>query len=178
MRIALNLSFLAVLAVGAMVHPRNLEGQRPKIGAVARFGWGPTADADPAYGAGAEVQAYPTQTLLVSLRLDNWMFGIACVGFAPCPSGVTTFAGGVGYRVATPSPVMPYIGGDVGYMHWTSGAQGMSLRVRAGADVRLIQHVALNFDGSVTRFVRSSAPDRRMLQNGLTGFSAGLKLWM
>jgi hypothetical protein len=109
------------------------------------------------------------------VRFDSWNFGILCVE-GPCPSGVNTISVGAKYRLVGATSVVPYAGGDIGYMEWTSDATGASLRLRAGADISVIRHVDFNVDVGFTRFVERSKSEGRMLENHLWGFSAGLRL--
>jgi hypothetical protein len=81
------------------------------------------------------------------------------------------------YRVTSASRVALYLGTDVGRMHWTSGTSGLTVRLRAGTDVRVVRHLILNLDGGVARFVELSSTENGQLHNHLVGFSAGLKLW-
>jgi hypothetical protein len=170
------LSFLIFTAVAAP--PLVAQGPSSIVGIIARYGWGPTTRTDDAFGVGLELEAFPTRTVVPGFRLDHWDFGIDCGGLGPCPSGVTTVALGAKYRVAGATRMVPYAGGDVGYMSWTSDVTGVSLRARAGADIRLVRHVDLNVDGSFTRFVERSDNSGSMLEEQLWGFSAGLKLWL
>ncbi|MEX2284248.1 MAG: hypothetical protein WEE89_17300 [Gemmatimonadota bacterium] len=156
----------------------QLAAQRaPTAGIVARYGWGPTGRIDDAFGIGLELEAFPGSVLVPSARLDHWNFGITCLEFVSCPSGVTTFAVGAKYRLLGETAVTPYAGGDIGYMSWTSDVSGLSLRLRAGADIRVVRHIDLNMDGSFTRYVRSQGQGR-MLERQLIGISGGLKLWL
>jgi len=122
---------LLLLAVGVVstLWPTPSSGQSESsiAGIVARMGLGPTSLGGTAFGFGMEIEAVPKSTIVPSLRLDAWSFGIDCIGFEPCPSGVSTFAVGAKYRVRGGSPVMPYVAADVGYMSWASDAEGVSL---------------------------------------------------
>lgn len=167
-----------LLFVSAGATRAQASGRASTVGIVARIGWGPTGRLDPAYGLGFELEAFPATRLVPSIRIDHWAFGISCTGFAPCPSGVTTYSLGAKYRFVGSTRLAPYAGGDLGYMDWLSGARGLSVRGRAGADIRIVRHADLILDGSFTRYVKLWAADRRMLQKHLWGFTAGLRLWL
>ena len=166
----------ACLALGVIAAPAQGQGRSALLGFTARFGWAPTDGIDQALGAGLELEALPGRRLVPSARLDSWSFGISCVT-SGCPSGVTTVSLGLKYRVAGETSVTPYAGGDIGYMSWTSDVTGLSLRLRAGLDIGVIPHVAMNLDVGSTHYRGLWRTERRMLQNHLLGFSAGLKIW-
>jgi hypothetical protein len=174
-----RLGLIALTAFPLLTQASAVAAQQPTslAGLVVRIGWGPTDRIDAAYGLGLELEAVPENRLVPSVRLDVWDFGIMCTGFAPCPSWVETYSAGAKYRLLGATRLVPYGGADIGYMSWASDASGISLRFRAGADVRIVRHVGLVFDGSYSRFIELSEPEGRMLQNSLIGFTAGLRLW-
>lgn len=164
---------VAVLSFGAL--PPSLNAQI--VAVTARYGWAPTERFDDAFGIGLELEVMPNATIVAGGRLEAWGFGVGCVGLDPCPNGVMIAAAAARYRIPTEGTVDPYVGGDAGYMRWTSGASGISMRARGGVDIQLIRHIDLNIDGGYTRLVELWNTDRRTLQDSLVGFSAGLRLW-
>lgn len=157
--------------------PSSAQDESSIAGVVVRMGLGPSARIGTAYGFGMELEAAPQSTLVPSLRVDAWSFGIDCIGFVPCPSSVSTYAVGGKYRVRSEGPLVPYVGADVGYMKWASDATGISLGLRAGGRVPVIRPLGLALEVGYSRFFELSEPKGRMLQDGILGFSAGLALW-
>jgi hypothetical protein len=127
-------------------------------------------------GVGLELDARPGSAVVPSVRIDTWSFGIMCTGFGPCPSNVTTYSAGVRLRAVEATGLMPYAGGDVGYMTWNSDAVGWSPRVRAGADVRLAGPLGVNLEGAHSWFRQTSGPERGMYRENLFGITTGLRL--
>lgn len=170
---------VAMTAFVLLIQAPGIAAQHPtsRAGLVVRIGWGPTDRIDAPYGLGLELEAVPENRLVPSVRLDVWDFGISCTGFEPCPSWVETYSAGAKYRLLGATRLVPYAGADIGYMSWASDASGISVRFRAGADVRIVRHLGLTFDGSYSRFIELSEPEGRMLQNSLIGFTAGVRLW-
>lgn len=167
---------LTLIVLSATTTSLAAQNSPTTAGMIVRYGFGSTARLDDAFGFGLELEAFPSRALVPVVRLDQWDFGVVCVGLGPCPSAVTTVTLGAKYRAVGTTSVAPYGGGDVGYMEWTSNLAGLSVRVRGGVDIGLIRHVGLNVDGAFTRFVKLSETEETMLESHLWGVSVGLTL--
>lgn len=171
-------AFLALLILSPIPTHSVAQSSRSLVGIVVRYGWAPTNGLDDALGVGLELEAFPGGAFVPVVRADQWNFGIDCVGLGACVSSVTTISLGGKYRLTGAPSMVPYAGGDIGYMEWTSDLSGASVRLRVGADIRLMPHIDLNIDGAFTRFIEVSDSSQRMLEEQLTGLSAGLRLWL
>lgn len=169
---------LLALAIGGVGFAASAQEAASIVGVTARGGFGLSGETDAPVGFGFEVELHPTKAIVPSVRLDGWMYGIACTAFpAACPSSVTTLTLGGTYHVRSATRLIPYVGVDIGGMRWASGTSGLTLRLRGGADIRLIRHVMLNLDGGAARFVAVSRTEGGQLHNHLVNLSIGLKLW-
>lgn len=169
-------TLLLILALTTLPVPASAQTAPSLATLTARYGWEPTGGRDAALGIGFELELRPQGTVVPTVRYDRWEFGIACVGLDPCPSGVGIWSLGGTVRGGGTARLVPFTGADVGSMRWTSGAKGVSVRLRSGLDVRLARAVGLTFDLGYVRFLQESAGRGRMLQDGILGVSGGVRV--
>jgi len=150
--------------------------QFPRASLAARYGWAPTHAPEAATGVGLELDVGISRNFAPTVRFDEWNFGFDCLDGESCANGFRTFAIGGKYRFGRDASVGPFLGADVGYTTWTSDVSGPSLRLRAGADIRLMRHVDLSLDGTQMRFFEDD--DALLPQKQLFGFSGGLRVWL
>lgn len=172
----LVLPALSILALATFPGPASAQSSPSHATLTVRHGWEAAGGRDGARGIGFELEVRPQGTVAPGLRYDRWDFGIACAGLDPCPSGVSTWSLGGTVRGGGSPRLVPFAGADVGSMRWTSGATGVSVRLRSGLDVRLARAVGLTFDLGYVRFLKESAGRGRMLQDGILGVSGGVRV--
>jgi hypothetical protein len=168
---------LLLLSFGA---PLNAQTQNAIIAITPRVSTGLLLNSDlvaDSWGIGLDLEVVPSWRVSPTLRLESWSFGISCVGVGPCPSAVDLVTLGARVRLAeTASPVIPYVGVEVGRMWWIPDTTGWSARARVGTDIRLLRPLDLRLDGGYTRFFDPGLGEQGMVDDQLFAASAGLRI--
>ncbi|HSJ25970.1 MAG TPA: hypothetical protein VK929_14935 [Longimicrobiales bacterium] len=147
-----------------------------QIGGGFRMGWAPDLDAGSARGVAFDLEIGPNTTVVPVVRVEQWAYDIYCVGIGPCPNSVTLVSGGVKYRFASDTRVVPWMGAEGGYTSWASDAKGVHARVRLGLDMPVIGPVDFVPDVSWTRMFEVWNSYRPTLHNNLLTGSAALRI--
>jgi hypothetical protein len=115
-------------------------------------------------------------TVVPVVLVEQWAYDIYCVGVGPCPNSVTLMSGGVKYRFASDTRVVPWLGAEGGFTSWSSDAKGLHARARLGLEVPVIGPIDIIPDVSWTRMFEVWNTHRATLDNNLLTASAARRI--